>query len=297
MKRRASSPPRESSLSNLVHTARSPLQPQFHPSKLMPASTATSPFISMFSTFRAELDEHHDRRERVIKASRDITALSKKMIFSLQRVRDVSAPLPSTIVADLTTRLSNINELFSSIVPDLQGLNSWRYQRQISPGVQEFVEAVSFRHYLTTQRLITLEETQNLMPEGVILMEDDYLLGLYDLVGELMRFAITGMATGGKLPGGGSRSDEMQSGGGAGEGSGGAQKRDVVQDLRELRMRFEEMDTRSGTLARDVEKKMEVMRTCVEKVENAAYGMIIRGRERPKGWVPEERVQEVVESY
>ncbi|MCJ1438224.1 hypothetical protein MMC27_007611 [Xylographa pallens] len=262
----------------------------------MTAAAPTSPFTSMFSAFRAELDEHHDRRERVIKASRDITALSKKMIFSLQRAREVPAPLPSSIVGDITTRLANINELFSSIVPDLQGPNAWRYQRQVSSGVQEFVEAVSFQHYLTTQCLITLEDMQRLVPEGVQLMEDDYLLGLYDLVGELMRFAITGMATGGKLPGGGSRSDELQSGGDI-EALKGARKRDVVQDLRELRMRFEGMDTRGGSLGRDVEKKMEVMRTCVEKVENAAYGMIIRGRERPKGWVPEERIQEVVESY
>ena len=38
-----------------------------------------SPFVAMFQTFRSELDEHQDRRERIIKASRDITALSKKM--------------------------------------------------------------------------------------------------------------------------------------------------------------------------------------------------------------------------
>jgi hypothetical protein len=38
-----------------------------------------SPYIPMFKNFRAELDEHHDRREKVIKASRDITASSKKM--------------------------------------------------------------------------------------------------------------------------------------------------------------------------------------------------------------------------
>lgn len=38
-----------------------------------------SPFMPMFETFRSELDEHHDRRERIIKASRDITALSKKL--------------------------------------------------------------------------------------------------------------------------------------------------------------------------------------------------------------------------
>lgn len=39
----------------------------------------TSSFLPMFEVFRAELDEHHDRRERIIKASRDITAASKKM--------------------------------------------------------------------------------------------------------------------------------------------------------------------------------------------------------------------------
>jgi hypothetical protein len=32
-----------------------------------------------FEKIRDELDEHHDRRERIVKTSRDITALSKKM--------------------------------------------------------------------------------------------------------------------------------------------------------------------------------------------------------------------------
>jgi len=49
------------------------------------SSESTSPFIGVFEGFKAELDEHHDRRERVIKASRDITAFSKKVIFALQR--------------------------------------------------------------------------------------------------------------------------------------------------------------------------------------------------------------------
>ena len=35
--------------------------------------------LAMFTDYRTELDEHHDRRERIVKASRDITALSKKM--------------------------------------------------------------------------------------------------------------------------------------------------------------------------------------------------------------------------
>lgn len=34
--------------------------------------------MAMFTAYRKELEEHQDRRERIIKASRDITALSKK---------------------------------------------------------------------------------------------------------------------------------------------------------------------------------------------------------------------------
>ena len=83
------------------------------------------------------------------------------------------------------------------------------------------------------------------------------MLALFDLVGELMRFAITGMATGGAVP------------------------RGVLGDLRALRGWFEGLNG----VGRRARGKMEVMRSCVEKVEGAVYGMIVRGRERPKGWV------------
>ena len=43
---------------------------------------SSTQILSIFETFRNELDEHHDRRERLIKISRDITALSKKMYVS-----------------------------------------------------------------------------------------------------------------------------------------------------------------------------------------------------------------------
>ena len=41
-----------------------------------------------FERFRDEIDSHNDKRERLIKASRDITALSKKLIFHLHRFSD-----------------------------------------------------------------------------------------------------------------------------------------------------------------------------------------------------------------
>ena len=48
-------------------------------SKGAAADVVKTEFSAMFEKFRDELDEHHDRRERIIKASRDVTALSKKM--------------------------------------------------------------------------------------------------------------------------------------------------------------------------------------------------------------------------
>ena len=109
-----------------------------------------------------------------------------------------------------------------------------------------------------------------------------------------MRFAITSMATHGTLPRGPKSSDsEQDSGGGGRRGQEEEDEgRDILTDLRSLRSCFESLDTTSSgkdwtPLKRDVGKKMEVMRSCVEKVEGAMYGMIVRGRERPKGWVPD----------
>jgi hypothetical protein len=173
-------------------------------------------------------------------------------------------------------RLLVIQQLFKSISSDLQGINAWRYQRQVSPGIQEFMEAISFRHYLQTQRLIKRDEASRAISQGIILTVDDYILGIFDLVGELMRFAITTMATSGSLPGSGEANSNSE--------------RTILMDLWFLRAHLEALHTNSsgGTgLGKDVEKKMEVMKTCVNKVETAAYGMIIRGRERPKGWVPD----------
>ena len=207
--------------------------------------------------------------------------------------RQLQAPVPDKVAKENAPRQSQISDLFASVSPDLQDTNAWRYQRQISGGVQEYMEAVSFQHYVETQRLITYEEAQAKISGGVSLTEDDYILGLFDLVGELMRFAITGMATNGVLPRGAAKIVENGD-------------QDILTDLRSLRTAFETLNTTHSAqdrspLKRDLEKKMEVMKTCVEKVENAVYGMIIRGRERPKGWVPDmasgDRGREPVESF
>ena len=109
---------------------------------------------------------------------------------------------------------------------------------------------------------------------GVELSPEDYVLGVYDMTGELMRFAITTMATSGKLP---------APVGAAGE----EEERNILIDLRSLRALLEGLEPGHGPFAKDAEKKMEVMRQSVEKVEKALYGLVVRGAERPPGWMPD----------
>ncbi|PYI27382.1 putative translin-associated factor TraX [Aspergillus indologenus CBS 114.80] len=292
-----------------------PLEPATMTS-IAPAPAPVS-IQSMFETFRNELDEHHDRRERLIKTSRDITALSKKIIFSLQRIRTPNHPLPPTIATETTSRFTQITKLFESTLPDLTTLNRHRYQRQLSGAIQEFIEALAFRHYLTTQTLITLPEVRRHLPAGIPLTEDDYLMGVFDLTGEVMRFAVTGLSTATIT---GHHPDQT----GQGEGQGDASMDDdgddatagkeeapktihlrpeqnaIVVDLRAMRAAIERLSIprrHAASMFRDIGRKTEVMQGSVEKVERAAYGILVRGSERPKGWRPELGGAAVEEAY
>ncbi|KAI8937801.1 hypothetical protein NX059_005498 [Plenodomus lindquistii] len=288
-----------------------------------------SPFVAMFEGFRADLDEHHDRRERIIKASRDITAASKKIIFTLQRVRTVGEPLPSFVRESNVQYWETIQKQYTSITADLQGLNSYRYSHNITGGNQEFMEALSFEHYLETQSLITYEEAKSRIASlcggnaetTVSLTPEDYILGICDMTGELMRFSVTSMATSGKLPTGPSTSNkriktEVSTDADA-DASGDKMDIDylvaapssspapqqkpctVLDDLRAIRLQLEKLEAPGGSkFSHELEtKKMPVMRECVDKVEKALYGLTVRGSERPKGWMPDMSAKAEVESY
>jgi predicted translin family RNA/ssDNA-binding protein len=223
-----------------------------------------SRFQSMFEGFRDELDEHHDRRERIVKASRDVTAQSKKIIFALQRVREPNKDFPAHTQKDINERLEEIAKLLASIEPDLQSVNRYRYTSPLRC-LEELVEALSFSHYLRHQRLITPSETQLSLPAGIPLTSNDYLYGVFDLFGEMMRFATVTTAQKGELVG----------------GSGG---RNILGDMQALGCAFEALPR---VPTKDFRGKMDVMRQSVRKVEKLGYGLVVRGSERPKGWVPD----------
>ena len=181
---------------------------------------------------------------------------------------------------------ATIITLMESVVPDLQGINANRYQHNITGGLQEYMEAVLFQHYLETQCLLSYHDAAAKLPSGLALTYEDYLLGIFDMTGELMRFAITYMATNGTLPGTNSSSNMSGS---------------ILADMQDLRSLLETIDASGTHSLRDFDSKLRVTKQSVEKVENGVYSMLVRGKERPKGWRPDTdgggRGPDEIESY
>ena len=204
-------------------------------------------------------------------------------------MRKLQAPLPQNVINGNKQYHDAIVTQFAAVSRDLQGLNAHRYARQISGGCQEYIEAASFEHYLTTARLLPFNEAATQVKKldqdgpGIELSPDDYLLGIFDMTGELMKFAITAMATNSSLP---LITDSDSIDMGNSEAPATAQ-RNLLTDMRGLRSALESLDGGIGPFAKDVDKKMDVMRASVEKVEKALYGLTVRGAERPKGWMPD----------
>ncbi|PHH81967.1 hypothetical protein CDD82_7454 [Ophiocordyceps australis] len=238
---------------------------------------SSGPFGDMFCSFRDELDQHYDRKERIVKASRDVTAHAKKIIFALQRVKQLNCDFPASTQKDVDAHMSSIAKLLASIAPDLGPLNRHRYASQLRC-LEELVEALSFAHYLRHQSIVSAPELQAAMPvmpggtdTPLALSEHDYLFGLFDLFGELMRFATV-------------RRDKVLPARKEGEQT----HRPLLRDMQQLACAFELLPPQAG---KDFGSKMEVMRQSVCKVEMLGYGLVVRGSERPNDWVPDMRDQ------
>jgi predicted translin family RNA/ssDNA-binding protein len=181
------------------------------------------------------------------------------------RVRELNTDLASSR-KDIDSRMADIQAALTTIEPDLQGINRYRYAHSLRC-LEELVEALSFTYYLEHQSLISIDAANQAIPASISLTSHDYLFGLFDLFGEMMRFATVTTAHTGQLAGSDSPSG-----------------RTILADIHELSGQFEilpEIPTK------DFRGKMEVMRASVRKVEKLGYGLAIRGTERPKGWVPD----------
>ncbi|OSX67791.1 hypothetical protein POSPLADRAFT_1129470 [Postia placenta MAD-698-R-SB12] len=233
--------------------------------------------VNVFDTFRDELDDYHDRRERLIKSSRDVTNLSKKVIFLLHRMMTEDASesddhaLSMRAVSRAKEKLRDIQKLFAGMREEVAGDKFWRYQRNVSPGLQEYIEALSFARYLEFRTLISYDEVQKTISDEdgkpyFPLPMEDYLLGLADLTGELMRYAISSISR----RGGRSKASE------------------VCVFVRGLTIDFEVF----VPSFRELRKKQQVTSQSLEKIEDVAYAIAVRSSEYD---LPPELLDDIVD--
>lgn len=63
-------------------------------------------------------------------------------------------------------KLVEIQRMFAGMRDELAGDRFWRYQRSVSPGLQEYIEALSFAHYLEHENMITYDQVQGSLSDS-----------------------------------------------------------------------------------------------------------------------------------
>jgi predicted translin family RNA/ssDNA-binding protein len=121
---------------------------------------------SEFERIRKEFKKFEEGRERVIQTSRQVINLSKQIIFSMQR---------------------NEKQKAEGLLKDIKATVKKLPEEQFDAGIQnvakqEFVEAIAFYEFSVNNRIPTSKQL------GID--DENYLMGLCDLTGELVRKAV-----------------------------------------------------------------------------------------------------------
>ncbi len=250
---------------------------------------STSPYADQFQTYREELDSKHDKHERLVKLSRDCTIQSKRTIFLLHRVSGEAEK--SKILLEAEAKVHEVQKNFRIIASELVGEDPDKYHRAYSPGIQEFIEALSYLIFLKTGRLIPIDEAQEYLTfreksmevvrggeeeKGDVSKEEsmeaeftrvehvvlkvpldpiDFVLGIADLTGELMRLSINSIGSG---------SHDLPF--------------DLLPFVRAIYCAFSSL----RPVSRDIPQKLNVLRSSLGKIEHVCYTLKIRGSEIPK---------------
>lgn len=118
------------------------------------------------------MQAYDKQRENIIKSTRDVLKNSKQAIFALHRGdRDKAVSL-----------LDEAEAKARALLPLVQEERTLR-QGSFANACEEYVEARAYQHYLEHGTLITMAAL------GFV-DRDEYLGGVIDLTGELMRYAV-----------------------------------------------------------------------------------------------------------
>ncbi|EOY01592.1 Translin-associated protein X isoform 3 [Theobroma cacao] len=116
--------------------AADPALPLERSTKLARTMSTHSSIKDAFSTYADYLNALNEKRERVVKASRDVTMNSKKVIFQVHRI---SKNNREEVLEKAEKDLAAVRDLhIFRLVKELQGTDFWKLRRAYSPGVAFF---------------------------------------------------------------------------------------------------------------------------------------------------------------
>ncbi len=127
---------------------------------------------TFLSKIKKNLDTFQKERGKIIGSSREILQNSKKAIFALHAGKIKEAKL---VIANAEKGLNLLNKTYNKD-------NRLRFEGSFKAAVEEYVEAKMFATVLEKKNLSELK-IQNIGPE-------EYIGGLADLTGELVRQAV-----------------------------------------------------------------------------------------------------------
>nr|ODO03701.1 hypothetical protein L204_00037 [Cryptococcus depauperatus CBS 7855] len=224
-----------------------------------------------FEAYRAELDEENALREKLIMLSRSTTQLSKKLIFHLHRGATSGPSQRKKNLEDGKKKEREIAAVFGNIKSELQSSYEgyggwekgfWKWRKSVTPGLEEYIESLSFMWYLEHGNLIPLKQVQKALSDEsgepashanhclVVITPEDYILGMSDLTGELMRYATNALGTGNhEIP------------------------LEVCDFVRTVKTQF---DAVNPDALRQLSKKQEETQRSLEKIEKVCYALRLR---------------------
>jgi len=210
-----------------------------------------SEITKMFQVHSQILDERNDRREKIYQISRDIGKSSKRVISLLHRCTDQDNR--AATIQQAEKEFPIVQGLLIQILKNLSSDDHWRFNRSFSPGLQEYVEAYSFYYYLLHGKLVSKTEIE-IPLQDLQLPLSDYLLGICDLAGELMRYATNSVSVGDFL-----------------------KPKQISEFMNSMYQEFQKIKFYHG----EFKTKLDVIRESAKKIEVVCYKLYMREQEYP----------------
>jgi translin len=182
-----------------------------------------------FGKIRKEMEDFDLKRDSIIQESREVITLSKKIIYALHR-NDISSA--SKYVKEIEKKKKS-----------LENIHVWLDTNINQAAFQEYVEALCYYHFIKDNRIPTKDSLK--------VDNENYLMGLCDLTGELVRKAVNEVIK-----------------------KNFEQAFEIKELVEEIYGEFLEFNLRNGELR----KKSDQIKWNLRKLEDVVFELKIKGR-------------------